>query len=308
MENNQDSGKLIQLEKYFKKSIKMALQDLIPWSTLAILLNDMAPNPTECRLLIKILVKELEIMHKQKQVENMTETIETEKANDDLAKDFSSSDISDNQKADKVTEMQEIPGEMRPKEDDINEIDYGEEIAHDKMKEIEECFEEEPIEHPKENEELCATEAYDLKDFYTFVGNNEGKAIQNKESEVKARENIIKPKVSKSDETNPNLNGHNGLSESNLDKKKKKELECCICLKTFSTKQKLERHGRIHTGEKPFKCKYCQKSFRKSDWHYLYPTWRCPTSVGLPYMSFALHKIFSLHAHFLARIVKIITI
>lgn len=44
------------------------------------------------------------------------------------------------------------------------------------------------------------------------------------------------------------------------------------------------------------------------DWHYLYPTSRCPTSVGLPYMSFALHKFFSLHAHFLARIVKIITI
>ena len=80
MENNQDSGKLIQLEKYFKKSIKMALQDLIPWSTLAILLNDMAPNPTECRLLIKILVKELEIMHKQKHVKNDTYTIEAEEA------------------------------------------------------------------------------------------------------------------------------------------------------------------------------------------------------------------------------------
>ena len=76
----EDPEKLFQLEKYLRKSIKMALQNVIPWSTLTTLLNDMASSLVECQLLIKILVKELEFIHKQKQVENMPETIEKEES------------------------------------------------------------------------------------------------------------------------------------------------------------------------------------------------------------------------------------
>ena len=71
----------------------------------------------------------------------------------------------------------------------------------------------------KANEELYATEAYDLKDFYTFVGENKGKVndTQNKRTEVKAKENKrkTKNKVSKSDETNPDFDSDkdNGISE-----------------------------------------------------------------------------------------------
>ena len=78
--SHKDPGKLFQLEKYLKKSIRMALQDVIPWSTLTTLLNDMASSLAECQLLIKILMKELQFMHNQKQVENMPETIEKEES------------------------------------------------------------------------------------------------------------------------------------------------------------------------------------------------------------------------------------
>ena len=78
MKNKKDSEKLLQLENYFKKSIYLALQDIVPWFTLANLLNDMAQTPADCRLLIKILLKELEIMHKHKQVDKVHETIEKE--------------------------------------------------------------------------------------------------------------------------------------------------------------------------------------------------------------------------------------
>ena len=36
--------------------------------------------------------------------------------------------------------------------------------------------------------------------------------------------------------------------------------KCHIYMKTFTTKQILERHERTHTGEKPF-CDFCNKTF-----------------------------------------------
>ncbi|XP_068215451.1 uncharacterized protein [Palaemon carinicauda] len=38
-------------------------------------------------------------------------------------------------------------------------------------------------------------------------------------------------------------------------------LNCYICGKNFPSQGQLEMHVRVHTGERPFKCEYCQKGF-----------------------------------------------
>lgn len=36
---------------------------------------------------------------------------------------------------------------------------------------------------------------------------------------------------------------------------------CTVCSKTFHSKQYLNDHMNLHTGQKPYQCKVCEKSF-----------------------------------------------
>ena len=40
----------------------------------------------------------------------------------------------------------------------------------------------------------------------------------------------------------------------------KKTFNCMLCERAFSLSSTLQTHKRLHTGEKPFKCVFCEKA------------------------------------------------
>ena len=263
-DKSKDSEKLLQLEKYFKNSIKMAIQDMVSWSALVVLLVDMAPNVAECQLLIKILLKELETMHKQKQIEKTPETFENEETLNEesiMVKDVSTSDIEEYKNYEK--EIQETQAAMIPEEEDVEEFDKDEQITYDETQMIEEFSEVAPIEYlieedKEENEELNFLEVYDLKDYYTFVGNSEDKVNETQNKTYEPKE--IKEYIKRKDQISI-IDLENVKSRGICDKGKQMKVVCSICCKSFSTKWYLKLHGRIHSGEKPYECKTCNMKF-----------------------------------------------
>lgn len=55
--------------------------------------------------------------------------------------------------------------------------------------------------------------------------------------------------------TNKNIYFYNTYNEN------RKSFVCDICYKMFTRKYTLNRHYRIHTGERPYKCLLCFKVF-----------------------------------------------
>ena len=119
MDNSNIKGsKQPKLEKYFRHSIQMVLQDKMSWSTLSFLLVDMAQTVVDCKQLIKVLLKELEISYKEKQG-----------VYDDLK--TTEEDVYDYQEVYSENETQEITNHILPEINNSTETETVNAIGND---------------------------------------------------------------------------------------------------------------------------------------------------------------------------------
>ena len=256
--DNEDS------EKYFQSSLQLALKNNISWKLLGSILDEMTPNLSKSKQVIKFLLEELEKMHLKLQ-ENMAQI----EVNDAIIEKTLDETIDSQEKA-SFNSIEHQKAEMGV-EGDINQIENTKQMPNDDT----EIYDDFPdilkaqADDKKENEEIENTEPFDLKQFYTFVASSEDKDdktqndILNRkliEYQTKAKDQISiskkeNPREKESFTTKGSLKIHEGIHS------KEKHYECKTCKKRFVRSDHLKTHERIHSGEKPFKCKQCKKCF-----------------------------------------------
>ena len=202
------------------------------WSTLSLLLEDMAPTLLECKQLVKVLLDELQNMKRM-----LDEKVPEENA-----------EIIDKESEPHLVEnVKEVPIDsiLQKKQSENN-------CTKNTFETIDEDFEDKyQIEtYEQENQELPDVSTHNLENNHIFVANNE--IVESEEVGSKEIKTIQRNK----NDSIESINAETHTSEM--------PYECKTCQKSFNQSGDLKRHERIHTGEKPFQCETCNKRFTRS--------------------------------------------
>ena len=283
--------------------VGMALQNTMPWNTLAILLKKLSPTLNEAREIIDILLKELEDLQlsSQKNKKNDIISEENEEHNDpDFSietKSFSDQKVEDIEVLEFVEERINEDERLVIERTTPDVIDNDSDLANtDFFREDEnECHtfvtndqnNESDFQHVYINEELDSgnsnvTHLYN--DMDTFVSNDKtcdieietSVSLENFDSIKTKERKILSATEMKKNNVTSNLRSFvcatcqksfknaSSLSKHKGTHLKESNRKCDSCDKRFNRLGNLKNHERIHTGEKPHECKTCKKRFSQS--------------------------------------------
>ena len=201
----------------------MALNDEISWTTLSSILDDLSPTLSKSKEIIQILVKELYSM-KERCMKDSLESMN-------------------------FTDMTET------KNDAFEDVNQSSELVLPDRNSVDDEYNPEniPVDYDFEFKDVEAIQFGEHeKDeiLYSQINNEESETFSDSQGENEEFEDLpVK---------NQFLSSYQ--EKVSLDMKVKK-FQCKTCTKAFSKNKELERHERIHTGEKPFQCDKCKKSF-----------------------------------------------
>ena len=239
-----------------RQMINLALKNEMSWISLAFFCHDLTPDPVKSKLVVEVLLEELQILQnkeckcigkKSGEVKLPINHVDVQPISNRIAETEHVSKIEDVSIQDFLSKLNPIP----------------ENLLHSRY----------PYQH-FEVESLIETEN---------VGDNEDEYIQDPfvkfepiKEDLHSEANVIEEETF---ETNDNKDLD--LQNQELEDDELKEFsnddplefyskqvfrhQCKTCKSVFESNWKLKRHETIHSGEKPFKCRFCPKKFRLSD-------------------------------------------
>lgn len=238
----------------FKSLIGMALQNKFSWKSLGSLLEEMAPNLSEYKQLVTVLLTELESLHQQSKVVNKPDEL-TEIHENDI-KAFETSCVEDTPICD--TEDQQV--------DDLDQENKGENVQ---AFEIVENIEETITQMCENNQNADPL----IENFECDICNRSFKTKNGLRCHKKAHVTVVRKKIKRDMNhlkfteggaqcmiCQKHFNSQHYLSH-HMKMHGEKSNKCTHCEKTFARSTDLKRHEARHTLEKPFQCKFCAKSF-----------------------------------------------
>ena len=280
-----ESKRCAGVKNDFSFYISMALQDRLPWKTLATIFNDVAPTLNETREIINMLLKKLETLHldlNKKEIElhkyqDRNQTLVSENVDPNYLPDIET--VVNNDDVMEVIETSEIRY-LEEISEDFNESKHpSEEFKENGMTESE-------IIRKDERSENYLKE--DDNEWYTFVTSDKEDNLEtetvtfhnvNEKRKLKS-ENVVEKSpreidnewytfVTNDKPSNKQIEKFVGKSKSEVleeDKTtricKAKTFQCGECQKSFKKKHHLKTHEMIHTEERPYGCKTCGKRFK----------------------------------------------